>query len=354
MNRFVEAVYPGYLINFKIMKKLISILLLLFLFYTNSKAQDTFSIVAVDSVTGEVGSAGASCVDLFQFTGYNIDFLGELFPGKGAINTQAAYDPANQANARNHMNAGDNPTQLIAWLESNDIGDDPTIRQYGIVKLVNGHPQAAAYTGTNCMDYKNHITGRYYSIQGNILLGKQVLDSMEARFIRAHGNLGCKLMAALQGAKMVGADTRCAVNGSSSLFAFVKVSQPNDTFGKPSFIVAVKTRNNANIEPIDSLQKLFNLRHYCAPAGINNQLQVRHNFLICPNPAGDELNIIGSNNLLPQLKYAIKDVSGKYVSEGILLNQTALDISSLKQGIYYLEINDGEMRTVKKFVKIAP
>ncbi|MDP1727053.1 MAG: DUF1028 domain-containing protein, partial [Bacteroidota bacterium] len=115
---------------------IISVLILFFLFQNESNAQDTFSIVAVDSVTGEVGSAGASCVDLFQFTGYAIDFLGELFPGKGAINTQAAYDPANQANARNRMNAGDNPAQLIAWLESNDIGDDPTIRQYGIVRLV--------------------------------------------------------------------------------------------------------------------------------------------------------------------------------------------------------------------------
>lgn len=331
---------------------ILSVLMVFFLFHTGIKAQDTFSIVAVDSVTGEVGSAGASCVDLFQFTGYNIDFLGELFPGKGAINTQAAYDPANQTNARIRMNAGDNPAQLIAWLESNDIADDPTTRQYGIVKLVNGVPQAAAYTGTNCMDYKNHITGRYYSIQGNILLGKQVLDSMEARFKRANGNLGCKLMAALQGAKMVGADTRCAGNGSSSLFAFVKVSQPNDTFGKPSFIVAVKTRDNANIEPIDSLQKLFTLRHYCAPAGMNSQIPIENSIVVFPNPAKDELNVLSPNNLLLKINYTLRDISGKNVLEGVILNQTTIDISSLNPGIYYLEITDGEMRDVKRFVKI--
>ena len=49
-------------------------------------AQDTFSIVAMDSETGAVGSAGASCVDLFNFPGLSDHFLGQLIPGLGAIN----------------------------------------------------------------------------------------------------------------------------------------------------------------------------------------------------------------------------------------------------------------------------
>jgi hypothetical protein len=72
-----------------------------------SSAQDTFSIVAVDSVTGEVGSAGASCVDLILFfPNYTTDFLGDLIPGQGAINTQASYNVTNQNNARSRMLAG--------------------------------------------------------------------------------------------------------------------------------------------------------------------------------------------------------------------------------------------------------
>ena len=47
-------------------------ILVCFLFvclYISLSAQDTFSIVAMDEETGEVGSAGASCVDLFNLGG---------------------------------------------------------------------------------------------------------------------------------------------------------------------------------------------------------------------------------------------------------------------------------------------
>ena len=48
--------------------------------FTSSIGQDTFSIVAVDPQTGEVGSAGASCVDLSNFPNFATGFLSELFP----------------------------------------------------------------------------------------------------------------------------------------------------------------------------------------------------------------------------------------------------------------------------------
>ena len=48
-------------------------------------------------------------------------------------------------------------------------------------------------------------------------------------------------MAAMQGANIIGADTRCAGFGTSSLFAFLKVAQTDDLPGNPSLLVAVKT-----------------------------------------------------------------------------------------------------------------
>ena len=243
-------------------RNLLTIFLVFYICYT-SIAQDTFSIVAVDSTTGEVGSAGASCVDLLLTSFPNDDFLSQLVPNVGAINTQAYYNGINQVNATERMNLGDTPEQIINWLIANDIDATPNFRQYGIAALVNGAPMTAAYTGVATDDYKGHILGSNYAIQGNILLGRQVLDSMESRFLSEPGDLACKLMAALQGAKMVGADARCSENGTSSLFAFVKVSKPEDEFGKPSFIVSVRTRDGARIEPIDSLQRKFNLVHSC-------------------------------------------------------------------------------------------
>lgn len=239
------------------------LLQLLFIISLTANAQDTFSIVAVDPVTGEVGSAGASCVDLFQTTFSTDDFLSVLIPGVGAINTQAYYLASNQNNATAQMQAGQTPSEIIQWLVANDIQGTPEIRQYGVAAIVNNLPEASAYTGNSTNDYKNHIIGSNYAIQGNILLGQEVLDSMEVRFLAEEGDLACKLMAALQGANMVGADTRCAPDGTSSLFAFVKVSQPSDAFGSPSFLVSVRTYDNSGIEPIDSLQILFDQMSSC-------------------------------------------------------------------------------------------
>ena len=257
------------------MKKLLIILFIIF-YVKNVISQDTFSIVALDSITGEVGSAGASCVDMFM-TGFSTnDFLGQLIPNIGAINTQAWYNSTNQTNATNRMNLGDTPNQIIDWLILNDVQSTPELRQYGIVAMVNGSPQAAAYTGISTDSYKNHIIGDNYAIQGNILLGQEVLDSIESRFLNTSGDLTCKLMAALQGANMVGADTRCSSNGTSSLFAFVKVSQPSDIFGSPSFNISVRTHSNSGIEPIDSLQNLFDYEYNCISLNINENPSSKH------------------------------------------------------------------------------
>jgi len=233
------------------MKKLISIIpaiLILFL-VNNAKSQDTFSIVAIDPLTGQVGSAGASCI-----AGSII--LSDVHPGRGVIHTQASYLSANQIYARSLMNLGLSPEQIRDSVVAHDAQSNPTVRQYGIVDLIGGG-RTAAYTGVNCLNYKNHILGPTYSIQGNILLGQQILDSMQARFLRATGTLADKMMAALQGAKVVGADTRCTGRNTSSISAFIRMGRPQDTLGTLHLNLNV---NNTPVgrDPIDSLQILYN------------------------------------------------------------------------------------------------
>lgn len=329
-------------------KSIITIILLA-LFIANLSAQDTFSIVAVDSITGEVGSAGASCVDMDNFPGYQDDFLGELFPGVGAINTQAWYLASNQSNARNRMNMGETPSQIIDWLVNNDAQNQPQKRQYGIVAMVDGLPQSAAHTGTSTDDYKNHITGPNYSIQGNILLGQIVLDSMEHRFLNAEGDLACKLMAALQGAKMVGADSRCHSNGTSSLFSFVKVAQPDDTFGNPSFLLSVRTHDNARIEPIDSLQSLFDEVHDCGTVGIIENVDFNSKFLVFPNPVNDLVKI--KNKTSENYFVELQQIDGKIILKKELKLKVEFETSSLSKGIYLLHFYNKQNSFVKKIIK---
>ena len=203
--------------------RILTFTIVYFLAILSTMAQDTFSIVAVDEATGEIGSAGASCLDDTQFPGSGGAFIiSDILPGRGAIHTQSFYLAANQNNARTRMEAGDTPDELITWLAINDVQGNNTQRQYGVVDFdENGVGRAKAFTGINCLPYRGQRVGSNYSIQGNILLGPEILDSMEARFISSTGTLAERLMFSLQGANVPGADSRCLPEGVSSLSAFV-------------------------------------------------------------------------------------------------------------------------------------
>ena len=332
------------------MKKPILYFLVIFLILNpNIFAQGTFSIVAVDSVTGEVGSAGASCVD-YVFWGLVPGRIGDPVPGVGAINTQASTNLSNQANARTRMLAGDSPQEIIDWLKSNDVQGDSTIRQYGIVDYNLGNPRSAAHTGSNCSDYKNHILGPNYSIQGNILLGQQILDSMEVRFNAEPGDLACKLMAALQGAKQVGADSRCTSNGTSALYAYVKVAQPTDSLDNPSLFLGVKTSDGAGIEPIDSLQTLFDDTVNCALLEINDY-KVKTEILIYPNPGSYTFKIKCINCGIEQKKLIISSLTGQALFEGKIVNELSVNTSNWRNGIYIVQVKGKDSIITRKIIK---
>ncbi len=207
----------------------------------------TFSIVAVDPNTQEVGSAGASCI-----AGSII--ISDVHPGLGAIHTQSYWTAQNQNYARLLMNQGHSPQQIIDSLVVHDSGGNPTIRQYGVVDLIGGG-RSAAYTGINCFDYKNHELGVTYAIAGNILLGQEILDGMELAFLTTSGTLADKLMAALQGANVPGADTRCLPN-KPSISAFIRVARPGDPTNDLYLDLNVNN-TSSNQNPIDLLQGLY-------------------------------------------------------------------------------------------------
>ena len=266
--------------------------LFFFLISAFSFSQDTFSIVAVDPATGEVGSAGASCIGAGLGIPEGCIIISDVHPGVGAIHTQAYYLAGNQNYAEDLMDQGYSPQQIIDSVVANDVQNNPLIRQYGVVDFTG----AVGYTGANCDDYKNHITGATYAIQGNILLGQYILDSMEARFLNTPGSLACRLMAALQGANVPGADTRCLDEGISSLSAFIRVAQPDDTSGTLTLDLNVKSvPDDWSVDPIDSLQTLFDAANGCFPIGISEELTEFAR--IYPNPAHEYVVISAQKNL---------------------------------------------------------
>lgn len=316
------------------MKKLLLITLFLILI-VGLKSQDTFSICAIDTITGEVGSAGASCV---YIANQGVMILSDVHPGIGVIHTQASYLSANQEYARSLMTLGLSPQQIIDSLIANDAQGNPTTRQYGIVDFRDNTPRSAAYTGINCLDYKNHITGPNYSIQGNILLGQQILDSMESRFLQADGELACRLMEALQGAKVVGADTRCMGDGISSIGSFLRVAKPGDPVDS-LYLQFNIPKADEGVDPIDSLQVLVDQWGGCITTGLTELKSNDINFY--PNPVSDLLYIdLGNKIEFEGIQIEIRNIFGQLIllstTEG--LATIGIYVKDLTPGLYIFSV----------------
>ena len=237
----------------------------------------------------EVGSAGASCID-------GSIIISDVLPGIGAIHTQSFWNQSNQINARNWMNEGYTAQEIISLLINNDAQNNPSIRQYGIITL-DTTSRSAAFTGDNCYNYKNHIIGPNYAIQGNILLGQEVLDSIEHNFLNTEGPLYVKLMAAMQGANISGADSRCLQFETSSLSSFLRLAKEDDR--PDSLYIDINVNNlDYGIEPIDSLQVLF-----------DNWFVFEHPFL---NGDVDRDSVISILDLLIILDFSLGDQVPSY------------------------------------------
>jgi len=338
-------------------KKLLLSSLLLFFFLAILNSQDTFSIVAVDPDTGEVGSAGASCVDGAAGIG-GVQIISKLIPNKGGINGQAwiCVNPhVNLDLGITEMMNGSSPEEILQYLYDNDDcfsqNNNPEFRQYGIVDFdENGDARSAAFTGSSADDYKGHITGDNYAIQGNILLGPEILEQMEAGFLNTNGSLAEKLMAAMQGANVPGADERCLARGTSSTSGFLMVAQPDDEFLEPSLFLNILEVPFGQ-EPIDSLQTLFN-----EWSTTSNQNIIQNNKIsIYPNPTSDKINIqVLDQTIFDELE--IYNSYGQSLKSIIFTDITEINtfhLGDIPTGAYLLKFKfEHEVISIKKVIKM--
>ena len=298
------------------------------LFNLQSFSQDTFSIIAVDPETGEVGAAGATC--LFGQNEGIIDIISSIIPGKGGVLSQAyvCIPNVNMNNAISLMDQGYTPSQIIAWLNNNDqcSAGNFQYRQYGIVDFdSSGEVRTAGFTGNFADDYKEDRQGETYSIQGNILLDQSIIDNMENNFLSIEGSLSDKLMAAIQGANVVGADSRCLEYGTSSATAFLVVYSPNDSVDQPSLEINIGSQQSG-IEPIDILQESYN--EFLSIENFEDE-----NIKLIPNPTDGIIHVDTNKN------YQIEVFSnaGKSVLKTF---GNKVDIAQMQNGIYFVKLAD--------------
>ncbi len=324
------------------MKKIYTLIISTCLLCISTQAQDTFSITVADSSTKFLGSAGASCIA-------NSIIISDIVEGFGVIHTQSFYISSNQQRARQYMEQGFSPVEVLQLTNQSDAQADSTRRQYGIADLMG---RTAAYTGDSCLNFHKHITGQqgsmFYSIQGNILLKESVIDSMEAFFRRTPGSMEDKMMAALQGANFPGADSRCldSVRGlkKPAISAFIRLGKPGDdgTYDLDLNVPNTKAAQN----PIDSLQKLYDA--YKLAASVSNKNAGNNRELtVYPVPANNFLEA----SLPFATMYELYNYEGKkVVSQAANGKYTKINTENIPNGLYILRGYASKNNVSKKVI----
>jgi uncharacterized Ntn-hydrolase superfamily protein len=157
----------------------------------------TFSIVAVDDATGDLGVAVAS----------KYLAVGSVVPwaraGTGAIATQAWANVRYGPDGLALLELGLDPDAVVARLIRDDQGR--TERQLGIV---DRQGRAATYTGESCMPWAGGRTAHGVAVQGNILVGPEVVDAMLDTYRASAGPFADRLLASLLAGDRAGGDRR--------------------------------------------------------------------------------------------------------------------------------------------------
>jgi uncharacterized Ntn-hydrolase superfamily protein len=158
----------------------------------------TFSIVAADPTTGEVGCA----VQSKYFA------IGAVTPwvraGVGAVATQAMGVVArNGQRALSELAAQVDPAAALDQALAEDA--DRELRQLG---AVSADGRAAAFTGRDCSEWAGHLVGDGFAVQGNMLANADVLAAMRSAFLDVLAPLPERMVAALEAGQAAGGDRR--------------------------------------------------------------------------------------------------------------------------------------------------
>jgi len=157
----------------------------------------TYSIVAFDSVTGEIGVA----VQSHWFSVGSVVPWAE--PGVGAVATQSFVDPSYGPRALYLMRTGSSaPAALAALLRADP---DSQVRQ---VAVIDAQGRVAAHTGSRNIPDAGHRVGNGFSVQANLMRNAQVWPAMAEAFAQANGDLAERLVATLVAAQGAGGDIR--------------------------------------------------------------------------------------------------------------------------------------------------
>ncbi len=229
---------------------MISILTFFFLFitadlsprnYYPGRPVHTYSIVAYDPATGELGAA----VQSHWFS------VGPLVPwveaGVGAVATQSFVEVSYGPLGLELMRAGKTAPDALAGLLKTDGHED--VRQ---VAFIDASGRVAAHTGRNCIPAAGHAVGDHFSCQANLMLRDTVWAAMAEAYQKTPGELVDRLLAALEAAEGEGGDIR----GRQSAAVIVASGKPSGVWWKDRVF---DLRVEDHPDPVTELKRLVRL-----------------------------------------------------------------------------------------------
>jgi len=202
----------------------------------------TFSIVARDPATGQIGVA----VQSHWFS------VGTTVPwaeaGVGAVATQSFVEPNYGRRGIELMKAGRSAPEVLQALLAEDKAKD--VRQ---VAMIDAQGRTAAHTGAKNIAAAGHHLGANYSVQANMMANETVWPAMSRAFEATTGDLADRMLAALDAAQAAGGDIR----GQQS--AALIIVNGNST-GKPWIDRVFDLRVDDNPQPLKELRRLVTLQ----------------------------------------------------------------------------------------------
>jgi len=206
----------------------------------------TYSIVARDPVTGELGVA----VQSHWFSVGSVVTWAQ--PGVGAVATQSIAEPAYGPHLLDRIAAG---ADAGAALEA-EVDTDPgaRVRQ---VAVVDASGIVDAHTGAGCIDFAGDLQGQGYSVQANMMASTEVWPAMATSYEAAEGPLARRLLRALDAAEQAGGDVR----GRQSA-ALLVVPASGESWQR-----TVELRVEDHPEPLQELRRLLDLSEAYELAG---------------------------------------------------------------------------------------
>lgn len=199
----------------------------------------TYSIVAYDSISGDIGVA----VQSHWFSVGTIVTWAEA--GVGAVATQSFSNPAFGPQGLALMKSGLKASDALAAMLAADSG-----REFRQVGIVDAQGNVATHTGARNIQSAGGIMGKHYAVQANMMDNEHIWGAMASAFENAEGNLATRMLMALEAAETAGGDIR----GRQSA-ALLVVSGTNT--GKQWIDTKVNLRVDDHAEPLIELRRLL-------------------------------------------------------------------------------------------------